>query len=114
MVPNVVILISANIEWHTLLQFFPKVSPRPSPFGSWFETMVAGEPVIFFHGGGGKIAAAASAQYVIERWQPSLIVQLFFFEVFLVSSCAPFFVFGNQNLFIARVEKMVTHVQELI
>jgi adenosylhomocysteine nucleosidase len=34
------------------------------------------EPVLFFHGGWGKIAAAASAQYVIDRWQPRLLVNV--------------------------------------
>lgn len=76
MAPQVVVIISANIEWDILLQFFPEVSPRPSPLGSWFETIVADEPVIFFHGGWGKIAAAASAQYVIDLWQPKLLINL--------------------------------------
>ncbi len=30
----------------------------------------------FYHGGWGKIAAAASTQYVIDRWQPDLLVNL--------------------------------------
>ena len=33
-------------------------------------------PVLFFHGGWGKIAAAASTQYVIDRWDPALLVNL--------------------------------------
>jgi adenosylhomocysteine nucleosidase len=51
-----------------------------SPLGQWFEVeLIAGgqpEPVIFFHGGWGKIAAAASAQYVIDRWQPVALINL--------------------------------------
>lgn len=31
---------------------------------------------MFFHGGWGKIAAVASAQYVIDRWSPELLVNL--------------------------------------
>jgi adenosylhomocysteine nucleosidase len=73
---KVVVIISANIEWHTLLQFFPEVTLQISPFGNWFETIVADEPVIFFHGGWGKIAAAASTQYAVDTWRPALLVNL--------------------------------------
>ena len=76
MVPKAVIIISANIEWRTLLHFFPGVLLQRSPFGDWFETVVTDEPVIFFHGGGGKIAAAASTQYVIDTWRPALLINL--------------------------------------
>jgi adenosylhomocysteine nucleosidase len=34
------------------------------------------EPILFFYGGWGKIGAAASAQYVIDRWHPELLVNL--------------------------------------
>ena len=56
--PRVVVIISANIEWQTLLTFFPVIELYASPFGRWFEAelVIAGqlEPVIFFHGGWGK------------------------------------------------------------
>ena len=46
----------------------------------WFVIDLAiggrSEPVLFFHGGWGKIAAAASTQYVIDRWSPTLLVNL--------------------------------------
>ncbi|GAB4451470.1 MAG: hypothetical protein Kow0031_34020 [Anaerolineae bacterium] len=72
-----VIIISANTEWRALLTFFPHVTPATSPLGNWFETSLGGgAPVVFFHGGWGKIAAAASAQYVIDRWQPRLLINL--------------------------------------
>jgi len=32
--------------------------------------------IVFFHGGWGKISAAASAQYVINRWAPELLINL--------------------------------------
>ncbi len=72
-----VILISANIEWRALLTFFPHLKPATSPLGNWFETRLGeGTPVVFFHGGWGKIAAAASAQYVLDYWQPRLLINL--------------------------------------
>lgn len=32
--------------------------------------------MVFFHGGWGKISAAASSQYVIDRWNPKLLINL--------------------------------------
>lgn len=74
------VIISANIEWQVLKKIFVDAQPQASPLGEWFirQFDVAGrpEPVLFFHGGWGKIAAAASAQYVIQRWSPELLVNL--------------------------------------
>ena len=80
MAPEVVVLISANVEWGIIREMFSQATPRTSPLGEWFEVpMTVGETeelVMFFHGGWGKIAAAASTQYVIDRWQPKLLVNL--------------------------------------
>jgi len=77
---RVVVVISANAEWRAVRSLFSAIEPQPSPLGEWFtvELVVGGhrEPVVFFHGGWGKIAAAASAQYVIDRWSPQLLVNL--------------------------------------
>jgi adenosylhomocysteine nucleosidase len=75
-----VVLISAESEWRAVRSAFPAGIARPSPFGEWFAVPleVAGEalPVVFAQGGWGKIAAAASTQYAIDRWSPSLVVNL--------------------------------------
>ena len=80
MLVRIVVIISANIEWQAIRSFFPAIEPQASPLGQWFvvELDLGGrrEPVIFFHGGWGKIAAAASAQYVLDRWAPALLVNL--------------------------------------
>jgi len=59
---------------------FPATETLSTPYGEWFAFRLIErpevDPVLFFHGGWGKIAAAASAQYVIGRWQPDLIVNL--------------------------------------
>ncbi|MBN1283991.1 MAG: 5'-methylthioadenosine/S-adenosylhomocysteine nucleosidase [Anaerolineae bacterium] len=77
---RVVVVISATAEWRVVCAQFPGVAPQPSPLGEWFvaEMEIAGrrEPLCFFHGGWGKIAAAASAQYVIDRWRPAIVVNL--------------------------------------
>jgi len=79
---QVVILISADGEWQAVHALFPDAALNSSPYGDWFESLIAipgkniPRPVIFFHGGWGKIAAAGSTQYVIDRWQPGLLVNL--------------------------------------
>lgn len=78
--PKFVVIISANIEWEVLKTLLPQPKLNSSPLGQWFEIdLKIGstlEPVLFFHGGWGKIAAAASAQYVLDRWSPRLLVNL--------------------------------------
>jgi adenosylhomocysteine nucleosidase len=81
----IVVLISANAEWRAVRQLFPQADYQRSPFGEFFDASAllhlapqeAPAPrCLFFHGGWGKIAAAASTQYVIDRWQPRLLVNL--------------------------------------
>lgn len=78
--PGIVVIISANTEWKVIRSFYPDYEPQTSPYGEWFVVSlairIANVPVIYFHGGWGKIAAAASAQYVIDRWSPTLLVNL--------------------------------------
>ncbi len=78
---NFVILISANAEWREIKKIYPGHVPGSSPYGEWFEHKLETQPrvklpVIFFHGGWGKVAAAGSTQYVIDRWNPKLLVNL--------------------------------------
>lgn len=77
---KVVTLISANVEWRAFCAFFPNRQVHTSPLGEWFqmsyEISGAPVPVIMFHGGWGKIAAAASTQFLIDCWKPSLIINL--------------------------------------
>lgn len=78
----VVIIISADTEWKITKSILnqPDIACSPSPFGQWFAYQLPKTklpyPLIFFHGGWGKIAAAASAQHAIDRFQPSLLINL--------------------------------------
>ena len=76
---KIVILISANAEWRVVKELFPDLELRQSPFGE-FATMsvVTRHPtsVTLFHGGWGKISAAATAQYVIDHFQPDRLINL--------------------------------------
>jgi adenosylhomocysteine nucleosidase len=73
---KVVVIISATIEWRIVVSLFPQLKRHPTPVGEWFETDVGDQPIVFINGGWGKIAAAASAQYIIDRWDPELLVNL--------------------------------------
>jgi adenosylhomocysteine nucleosidase len=74
------VIVSATAEWRTVRNAFADAAPRGSPLGAWFVVSAGqaghSEPVLYFHGGWGKIQAAASAQYVIDRWGPELLVNL--------------------------------------
>jgi len=71
---RIVVIVSADGEWRATTPLFPGVEMKSSPLGEWFTTPVAGEEVIVYHGGWGKVHAAASAEYVIEKWHPDLII----------------------------------------
>jgi adenosylhomocysteine nucleosidase len=75
---HIVVIISADQEWRAILKHFPQCDLHPSPCGDWFIHSLekTPQPLVFFHGGWGKIAAAASTQYVIDHWQPSLLFNL--------------------------------------
>ncbi|QOY87377.1 5'-methylthioadenosine/S-adenosylhomocysteine nucleosidase family protein [Paludibaculum fermentans] len=69
-------MISANAEWGPVRRFFPQAPVAKSPFGEFFSARVGAHAPLFVHGGWGKIDAAASAQYVIDRWAPRLLLNL--------------------------------------
>lgn len=74
----VVVLVSADGEWRAIDSIFATAKRASTP---WGESLVAEigptrEPVLFVHGGWGKIAAAGSAQYVIDDFHPTLLVNL--------------------------------------
>ena len=72
----IVIIISANAEWKPVIDYYQPATCEKSPFGEYFLTIIKRQPVTFIHGGWGKIAAAATTQYVIDQWNPELIINL--------------------------------------
>lgn len=72
----IVVLISAGSEWRETCRILNPVEQQSSPLGEWFETTIAGRPLIFFRGGVGKISAAATTQHAIDRWQPQALINL--------------------------------------
>ena len=78
---DAVVLISANAEWRPVRAHFPDAPPVATPYGEALNVTLpaaGGRPsaVVLFHGGWGKIDAAASTQYAIDRWRPSLLLNL--------------------------------------
>lgn len=73
---KIIILISADAEWRVVKELFPNLNLQTSPFGEFADLQLATFNVQLFHGGWGKISAAASAQYVIDHFQPDLLINL--------------------------------------
>jgi adenosylhomocysteine nucleosidase len=71
-----VVIISANAEWRSVKSLYPAAQIQTSQLGEWLVAENLSTPVIFFHGGWGKISAAATAQYVIEHFQPHMLINL--------------------------------------
>lgn len=71
-----VVLISANAEWRVVKELYPDLKIQHSPYGEYADLNVDSRSVTLFHGGWGKISAAATAQYVIDHFQPDLLVNL--------------------------------------
>jgi adenosylhomocysteine nucleosidase len=81
---KIVVLISAGAEWRAVKELFPNLELHRSPFGGFANvTLDTRHPstslragLTLFHGGWGKISAAATAQYVIDHFQPDLLINL--------------------------------------
>ncbi len=73
---KIVVIISANAEWRVVKEIYPDLALQQSPFGEYADLTLDFRHVTLFHGGWGKISAAATAQYVIDHFQPDLLVNL--------------------------------------
>jgi adenosylhomocysteine nucleosidase len=73
---KIVVLISANAEWRVVRELYPDLEFQQSPYGEYADLALPAQSVTLFHGGWGKISAAATAQYVIDHFQPDLLVNL--------------------------------------
>ncbi len=78
--PQIVVVVSATTEWRAVQALVPEPADRGrTPFGDWLtlpDPQAAGYQTALVYGGWGKIAAAASAQHVIDRFAPELLVNL--------------------------------------
>lgn len=69
---RIIVLISANSEWRAVKEILAPSRVLSTPPGETFAV----RPFTYFHGGWGKISAAATTQYVIDHFQPTLLVNL--------------------------------------
>ena len=77
---DAVVLISADTEWRCLRNLMPGITVQKTPYGESFRYPLwlndKEREILVMHGGWGKISAGASTQYAIDRWQPSILVNL--------------------------------------
>ena len=73
---KIAVIISANSEWRVVKELFPNLELHYTPFGESANLQLSTFTLHLFHGGWGKISAAASAQYVIDHFQPDLLINL--------------------------------------
>jgi len=71
-----VVIVSADAEWRAVAELFPGATMERTPYGEYFHYNSGPWQGIVMHGGWGKVDAAASAQYAIARWRPSVVVNL--------------------------------------
>jgi adenosylhomocysteine nucleosidase len=69
---RIIVLISANSEWRAVKEILAPSHLQSTPLGETFDV----RPLKYFHGGWGKISAGATTQYVIDHFQPDLLVNL--------------------------------------
>lgn len=77
---EIVVLIAADEEWRVVKETVRSPKLNPSPFGDWFshELIIQGRgvPLVFFQTGCGKMPAAAATQFVLNKWNPKLVINL--------------------------------------
>ena len=70
------VLVSATIEWNATKKLFPNEKYLTSPWGEYFYKEFENEKVVVFHEGWGKVAAAGATQYVIDQFNPEIVINL--------------------------------------
>ena len=70
------VVVSANMEWKAVRKVFPDETYSKSVWGEFFFRNIKNHNVLFFHEGWGKVAAAGATQYVIDRFNPRVLINL--------------------------------------
>jgi adenosylhomocysteine nucleosidase len=70
------VIVSANMEWQSLKKVFPNENYQKSPWGEYFFRKVEQQNVLFFHEGWGKVSSAGATQYVIDKFDPEILINL--------------------------------------
>jgi len=70
------VIISANMEWKALKKVYPDEKYQKSVWGEFFNRKVSNQDVLFFHEGWGKVSAAGATQFVIDTYNPEILINL--------------------------------------
>lgn len=73
---KIVIIISANAEWHVVKEIFPNLEIKKTPYGESSFIKIKNQNIKLFHSGWGKIASAGAMQYVIDNDKPDVAINL--------------------------------------
>jgi len=76
---TIAVIISAGSEWRETVFIMKPAAVQRYPYGEFFccdGTTEYSKKIIFFHGGVGKISAAGSAQYIIDKFAPELLINI--------------------------------------
>ena len=72
----IIVLISANTEWRSVLNLLRPEETGATPFGGIFSAQSGQHNLLFAHSGWGKTATAAACQHLIDSYHPRLIINL--------------------------------------
>ena len=64
------------MEWNAVKRNYPNEQYQQSPWGEYFYKEVSSQRVLFFQEGWGKVAAAGATQYVIDEFNPDVLINL--------------------------------------
>lgn len=70
------IIVSANAEWNAVKKIYPHEHYMNSVWGEYFYKDIQGNELLFFHEGWGKVSAAGATQYLIDRFNPEIIINI--------------------------------------
>lgn len=70
------VIVSANMEWNALKKVYPNENYQNSPWGEYFYKNIQNQNVLFFHEGWGKVSAAGATQYVIDMYNPEILINI--------------------------------------
>ena len=73
---KVVVLVSAIAEWNAVREIYPQLEIEQSAYGDTAKLKLDQYDLTLYHSGWGKIASAGVMQYVLDRHQPDLVVNL--------------------------------------
>jgi len=70
------VIVSANMEWKALKKVYPMENYQNSSWGEYFYRKVKNQDILFFHEGWGKVSAAGATQYVIDKYNPEILINI--------------------------------------